>query len=300
MRATADDGLGNNCILTEDGLLLVATEDHCARTSTPDNLPSNIKLFVYGDVAKSTGEATWTILSDERLKKNVSPLDNSLDKLKEIDFVEFRYNGLAKTSTDKKHYGVLAQQVGEILPNTVSTVSRQMHSSDKEKTDFLMFNPNDLIYTGLDAIKELAEINDERHKELLYNLENEREKNEILEKRVDNLENKLEQLIALLGENKPTSTPRIITEGRLYPNVPNPLSESTLIEYELPQNAMDAFILIQDMNGRILKEISLSSNIKSGTVKFNAAQVGLSNGIYSYVLLINGQAVDSQKMVFIK
>lgn len=304
MRATRENQ-GNNCILTQDGLLLVDHEDLCHRVNLPPDLPTDVKLFVNGDVAKSAGEATWSIISDERLKKNVNPLKNSLDVLREVEFVEFQYNGLAKTPTTKKYYGVLAQQVGKVLPSTVNTFAKQLHPTDKKNTELLMFNPNDLIYTGLNAVKELADINEKQHEELLEDLEKEQRKNTILESRVDDLENKLEQLITLLGQNDNAETSSEIflsdqIEGKLHPNIPNPLSHSTLIRYELPQITNDASILIQDMFGRTLKSITLSKDIKNGIVRFDAVQAGLTSGTYVYTLIVNGQSINSQKMVFIE
>jgi len=300
MRATKDNQ-NNNCVLTQDGLLLISNPDLCHRVNLPPDLPSDVKLFVNGDVAKSTGDATWSIVSDQRLKKNINPLRNSLNLLQEVEFVEFEYNGLAKTPTNKKYFGVLAQQVGQVLPSTVNTFSKQLRPLDKKNTELLMFNPNDLIYTGLNAVKELAEIDQEQHEYLLDELEKERNTNEVLEDRIDELEGKLEQLIASLQESNTQSISLRShkTEGKLYPNIPNPLSQYTLIQYELSQITNDASILIQDMYGKIIKNIVLPNHVKSGSIEFDAMQTDLTSGTYVYTLMINGQAIDSQKMVFI-
>ena len=309
LRASKDDN-GNNCILNEDGLLRINEYDLC-RSAEPDieivTLDPSIKLYVNGDAAKNTGDGFWDIVSDQRLKKNISPLNNSLDILKEVEFIEFEYNGLARTTTGKKYYGVLAQQVSEILPSTVKTFTGRLHPSHKNDTELLMFNPNDLMYTGLNAIKELAVVTEGQYQELTENLEEEKSRNKVLEDRIDELENKLEQLISSLHQNE---SPKISYSnsvflsgqgaGKLYQNTPNPLNQSTIIKYELPEIVSKASILIQDTFGRVLKEIILSNNLKNGTVEFNAAGAGLKNGTYIYTLIVNGEHIDSKKMIFIE
>jgi len=293
MRASKDDNR-NNCILTKDGLFRVGEYDLCRTPQSPNEVivdleGTGIKLYVNGDAGKSVGGSMWNTVSDQRLKKNISSLKNSLETLKEVEFVEFEYNGLARTPADEKYYGVLAQQVREVLPSTVKTFSGQLQPSHKSDTELLMFNPNDLMYTGLNAIKELATITEEQHQELVENLEEEKRRNRVLEDRVDELENKLEQLISSLSQDERPKTSYSSSvllsgqeTGKLHQNIPNPLNQSTLIKYELPQVTNEASILVQDMFGRVIQKIMLPNNVKNGTVKFNASKAGLNNGTYVY------------------
>jgi len=202
---------------------------------------------------------------------------------------------------------VIAQQVREVLPNTVKTFSEKLHSSHKNSTELLNFNPSDLMYTGLNAIKELATITEEQHEELVENLEEEKSKNRILENRVSELENKLEQLINSLPQNQSQensySNSLLLSEqgtGKLHPNVPNPLNHSTLIKYELSKVSDKASILIQDIQGRILQTIALPNHAKNGAVEFNATNANLSSGTYIYALVIDGELIDSKKMIFVE
>ena len=73
-----------------------------------------------------------------------------------------------------------------------------------------------------------------------------------------------------------------------------------MIEYELTQVTDEASILIQDMFGRLLQKITLPDNVKTGTVEFNASKAGLNNGTYIYTLIVNGQHIDSKKMIFVE
>lgn len=309
MRATEETENANNMVLTNSGLLMVGNDDGCGLVEgdIPADLGANTMLYINGEAAKSEGTVAWTIASDKRLKKNIVPLENSLSILQEVDFVEFEYNGLGRTSTGNKYYGVLAQQVQEVLPSTITVSKRKLNTTDRTNSELLMFNANDLIFTGLNAVKELADIEEEKHEQLLKELEQEKTKNRELENRLGDLEDKMEQLFALMGHgqnnetaNSPIGTTISETTGKLYPNMPNPLNQTTLIRYELPENVSESIIVIQDLVGKTMKTIELNSSIKSGIVQFDAIQAGLTNGMYVYVLMIDGSPIDTGKMTFIK
>jgi len=44
----------------------------------------------------------------------------------------------------------------------------------------------------------------------------------------------------------------------------------------------------------------LPNNVKNGSAEFNAAEAGLKNGTYIYTLVVNGQHIDSKKMILVK
>lgn len=67
----------------------------------------------------STGVLTSTdynSLSDETLKENVKPLTNSIDIIKQLNPVSFNW-----IDSGKKSYGVIAQQIEQVLPELVDT-----------------------------------------------------------------------------------------------------------------------------------------------------------------------------------
>ncbi|NNM94983.1 MAG: T9SS type A sorting domain-containing protein, partial [Bacteroidia bacterium] len=84
----------------------------------------------------------------------------------------------------------------------------------------------------------------------------------------------------------------------LYQNTPNPFSDGgTRISYFLPENTMGATMVFYDMYGNKLQETPLT---QSGMGVINLNPTRLSNGIYTYSLVINGTVVDTKKMVFSK
>ena len=65
--------------------------------------------------------------SDERLKENIKPLDNALDKVLKISGVSFDWKPLTEKEKETIHgnqgqdVGVIAQEVEEVLPEVVTT-----------------------------------------------------------------------------------------------------------------------------------------------------------------------------------
>ena len=74
------------------------------------------------------------LASDERLKKDVSPLDTTWDKLKQIEVVNFRYKDC--NEGDPLLYGVIAQQVQPIVPELV-VVTREAQEAVEAKAAVL-------------------------------------------------------------------------------------------------------------------------------------------------------------------
>ncbi len=300
MRAADTTNL-NNVVLTEGGMMLIGMDDLCGELVALPPIMPEVKLFVDGgfDVAKY-GSGLWSVISDERLKKEIVPLENSLDLLKQIDFFDYEYNGLATTPDDgKRYFGVMAQQIQEVLPSTVTTYQQKMYPGDVKPTNLLRFDPNDLFYTGMNAIKELAVRTEE--------LEEAQAENQILEERVEALENQMAAILdALQGDNSPvvpeqqyelnTQQDLHIGTAQLFQNAPNPLHHTTKIRYYLPENTTSANIEIQDLNGKMLQQFPLNG-AGEGEVTFNAQQHGLVSGTYLYTLKINGQVINSKKMI---
>lgn len=71
----------------------------------------NGQLDVRGDIVAFSTFST----SDERLKSNISPIENALEKVDEIKPVEFTWK-----HSDKKDYGVIAQQIEQLYPDFVT------------------------------------------------------------------------------------------------------------------------------------------------------------------------------------
>jgi hypothetical protein len=101
-------------------------------------------LLVRG-LIRSTGDIVAFTSSDKRLKKNITPIDSSLDKVEHLRGVNFNW-----IENDNKDVGVIAQEVEQVIPEAVET------REDGTKA----VNYSKIIPLLINAIKELKhEIN---------------------------------------------------------------------------------------------------------------------------------------------
>lgn len=79
----------------------------------------------------------------------------------------------------------------------------------------------------------------------------------------------------------------------LYQNTPNPFKEQTIIRFKLAEDAKDASVCIFNMTGKLLKKFSVSAGMES--VSIGGYELG--EGMFLYSLIVNGQEIDTKKMV---
>jgi hypothetical protein len=112
------------------------------------------QLHVRGNIL-STGEITAYVASDRRLKENIKPIISALDYINKLNPVSYNWNARAKElnpmKSDSLDYGLIAQEVENVLPGVVHGIF-----DDKYKSiDYIK-----LIPIMIAAIKELKkEIN---------------------------------------------------------------------------------------------------------------------------------------------
>jgi len=102
------------------------------------------------------GEVTARNVSDRKLKENITPISNAVDKVKAIGGVEFDWNEISKDYTAKtgSDVGVIAQDVQAVYPIATEEVDRE--SGDKILSH-LAVDYVKLVPLALQAIKELSE-----------------------------------------------------------------------------------------------------------------------------------------------
>ena len=80
---------------------------------------NSLGVVTIDDTLRVTGDVIAYSSSDSRLKDNVTPISNPLDKLKMIGGYEFDWNGLSKNNGHD--VGVIAQEIESVLPELVET-----------------------------------------------------------------------------------------------------------------------------------------------------------------------------------
>ena len=175
--------------------------------------------------------------SDKNLKKNIQPLYDALPIIKKLKPVSFDYNidysGVEETivrnkleTTDKNRLGFIAQEVQEILPQSILT---------KEPDSTLGIRMDDFIPLLVKGMQEQSA-------------------------RIDSLVSVIEGLKSAQITLK--SAQGINVEGnfdkgiKLYQNAPNPFSEQTNIRFEIPTTIQNAQLQIYNMNGTLPEKYS--------------------------------------------
>jgi hypothetical protein len=250
---------------------------------------SGICLDVNGHVYANN----YMLTSDERLKKDIKPLTEQLDKLyllsgksykkesvEEVltlpDIKDEKGNTIKKFEKTKNkktnedlEFGFLAQELKQIYPELVN----------QDTLGYYYVNYIGLIPVLVEAVKEQkAQIN-----------------------ALTSLLNKSNSGTMKVGAN----TTNEITETEidaltypvLYQNVPNPFNSTTTIGFSLPTSVGSAIVYVYDMNGTQLKSYPISERGK-GTITIQGSV--FSAGMYLYALIADGKVIDTKRMILTK
>ncbi len=241
------------------------------------------------------GQVGWSTFSDGRFKKNIkqnvpglefinklNPVTYTLE-IKKFDQFLGKKDSIINSKESQEGYaigekkirtGFIAQEVEE----TAKKIGYDFDGVNKpqnEKDNYSLVYA-DFVPSLVKAVQELSK-------------ENEEFKNEIAE---------LKAMVANLAPGKNGSTAEAenkisLSSVSLEQNVPNPLAGSTSIGYFIPSNMHNAQLIVTDMNGKNIKQITLPNG--KGNITIDAST--LSAGTYNYSLMVNGKVVASKKMV---
>ena len=121
-------------------------------SGTPTATPT---LVVNGGAQKTNG-GLWGGTSDKRVKKEIHPFSEGLQKLLLFDPVIYKFNGKAGTIDNGIDYiGLIAQDVKKIMPELVISQSKKLNADDTKEEEILTHDLSPLIFMFINAIKEL-------------------------------------------------------------------------------------------------------------------------------------------------
>ncbi len=234
-----------------------------------------------GAFLKTSGE--YGFLSDARRKKDIEEVQDVLQKVMQLDVKTYRF--LENKPTDKKHYGMIAQEVEKIFPEIVFHDEKNDSSNDYYLMNYSAF--------GVLAIKAIQE-----QQQKITGLEDHVAEQQVIINDLKSSVDQLRQSILLSSQSSSLSSKTTELAGvRLIQNTPNPFKESTSINYYLPQDKNNAIIEIISANGQLIKSIPLTQK-GNAQISLNAGE--LSAGTYFYTLKVDGVKVDSKQMVLLK
>jgi hypothetical protein len=108
---------------------------------------SNGDFHADGDIV-----AYSTTISDERLKTGISTVSNALEKVSQLNGVEF-----TRKNSGQRSAGVIAQQVEKVLPQAVKEKTLPLQTGD-EDTTYKTVEYDALHSLYIEAIKELKDM----------------------------------------------------------------------------------------------------------------------------------------------
>jgi hypothetical protein len=212
--------------------------------------------------------------SDARDKKNIRDLNYGLKEIMQLHPIKFNWKD-GNNPDDK--LGLIAQELQKVLPEVVKDHAYKKDSTGRiEKVAATRLG---VMYS--DIIPVLIKAMQEQQKE------------------IDELKSIIKQSSRSTEVNNQNinATAIMLSNASLEQNIPNPFNNTTSIRYSIPANAKNAQIIINDMNGKIVKQISLDKT-GSGILNINASL--LNAGVYNYTLFANHKAVVTKKMVVAK
>lgn len=109
-----------------------------ATSATGNQAPKSSTNLTFDASAGRLSATFLNSLSDEKLKKDISTIDNAVDKVMQLRGVDYTWK-----QSEEKSKGVIAQELQKVLPELVS-----------ESDDKLSVNYNGIIGVLIEAIKE--------------------------------------------------------------------------------------------------------------------------------------------------
>lgn len=111
---------------------------------------SNDFLIGGSNATKASG-TTWTNPSDVRLKTNIQNYTKGIAELKQIRPVTYQFNEASGLDTTKTNLSIIAQEIEQVLPGTVSEYVGKLNGVD---TTLKKFDASEITWLLVNALKE--------------------------------------------------------------------------------------------------------------------------------------------------
>lgn len=234
--------------------------------------------------------------SDRILKQGITDISNALDIIEKLQpkYYQYRQDGKYKLLNlpAGKHYGLIAQDVEEVLPHLVKATSfatRMLHRYPKLSADGKQMKRDTSTTFEPIAFKTLNYI--ELIPIVIKGMQEQAAENHALKEEVEDLKKRLKKLESLLTDNGNTITS---TSSYLEQNSPNPVTSTTTIRYHVPESPASAKLIITNAKGQVAKSVAIATK-GAGQVTLDATL--LASGTYNYTLWVDGKQVDAKRFI---
>ncbi len=274
------------------------------------DFPNPMYLLKVNSLAWVNGVAVG---SDSVLKKNVTPFKYGLKAIRNLNPVTYEYNGIGGFDTTGHYIGLIAQNLQRNVPNAVRSSLITKDTINHDTATVLSIYEEGVLYTAVNAIKQLDSTVTSKSTTI-----------DSLRNTLDSLRSAFKSIQSCLTQlcnnghgasrhnggsgNSGDSNTSILNmqditlsalanAPLLYQNIPNPFNTATKINYYLPLGTQGATIAFCDSYGNKIKTVELS---QTGNGTLNITPDNLTSGIYSYSLVVNGNVIDTKRMILQK
>ena len=258
---------------------------YAAASGATNNYAGYFNGDIYGNGISTT--AGNLITSDERFKSNVTSISDALNIIKQLKPRSYNYNtenDYGMNFPKEKQFGFIAQDVEKVLPELVKATHKPEELDKKGKVvkqavDYKAINYTEFIPILIQGMQEQEKTIDD------------------LKAQIANLSKTGNGNAGQPNANLISATNVNLKDGQsivLEQNVPNPFAEQTTINYILPDNTGKAQMLFYNSAGKLIQSVELT---QKGQGQINVFASDLSNGLYTYSLVVDGKIVDTKKMV---
>jgi hypothetical protein len=116
---------------------------------------SNGNIAITGNTAVKSAGTTWVNPSDRRLKNDIVNYTKGLNELAQIQPKSFTFNGKGGSAAGLKAIGIIADEIEQVLPSTVTPHMVKLNPTDTEEAEIKYFDASELTWVMVNAIKEL-------------------------------------------------------------------------------------------------------------------------------------------------
>jgi len=146
---------GTHGSVTSDWATYFTMNDDSSRGWIFKRGTTNVASISGGGFANFNGDVTAYYSSDRRLKDNITPIGNALDKVKKIGGYTFDWNDKQQAHTGHD-VGIIAQEIEAVLPEVVTTRDTGFKAVKYEKIVPLLIEAIKEQQTQIEELKELV------------------------------------------------------------------------------------------------------------------------------------------------
>ena len=245
--------------------------------------------------------SAFNVNSDITLKKDITPVktledyEKYMTQIRAIDAITYRYKDESANPNQPSPSGKVRVEphVGFSAQSLPAAIQTKLPVDTKPGSEMkLGYNLSDMAGLTLIGIKALDA--------KTTNIE---KQNEELKESNANLQKQINELKAMIqGSAKPIAAINqqevSFETASVDQNIPNPPAGNfTKINYNIPNGAAKAELVITDNAGRKIKTINLNT---FGKGVLNVDTKGLASGTYTYSMYVDGKMIDTKKMVVAK